>query len=299
MSSSLNFDMLGLNIAHPRFDFLVKILNSREVHFPHSYMKYFVFFSIVLGLKYLTKFLLDRLQATKNIVKSIIPAPKIESNRWVAILGFGDNEVSITLAKYFSKRGYNLLLLVSSKVLKVRNEYNLNEIQEIDKLTHIKILEYDYDGFIAANDFELSESGLIEYIFDTSVLRLYNEDLSLEDKESHLNCFFFNDAISVWTKKFMSILDKLKLYFCIKSELHPVKIYIFNYPDKNDEVNHKIFYEFRKSMYLQYQEIFKNSVVFNAIKYHNEFKGQYLKDSQLKSLEVLRFSGLGSELNFN
>lgn len=299
MSTSLSFDLLGLKVAHPRFDFLLKFLNSREIQLPHSYMKYFVFFSIVLGLKYLTKFLLDRFQATKNIVKSIMPSPTVASNRWVAILGFGDNEVSITLAKYFSKRGYNLLLLVSSKVLKVRNEYNLNEIQEIDKLTHIKILEYDYDGFSAASDFELSESGLIEYIFDTSVLRLYNEDLSSEDKESHLNCFFFNDAVSMWTKKYMTILDKLKLYFCIKSDLHPVKIFVFNYPDKNDEVNHKIFYEFRKSLYMQYQEIFKNSVVFNVIKYHNEFKGQYLKDSQLKSLEVQRFPGLGSELNFN
>lgn len=296
---SKNINILGTKIYYPKLDFLIKLLNNKEYIIPHYYMKYLVLFGFILAIKVILKYSYKIAKTIKNKIKVTLPLENINStNKWVVILGFGDNENSVTLAKYFASRGYNLLLLISPEVLKVRKEYNLNEIQKIDSLTNVKLLEYNYEGFISAYDFDIGELGVIEYVFDTSVLRLYNNMLSKEEKKTHLNSFFYNDSICKWTNTYMAIMDKLKLYFSIRSELNPVKIFMFNYPDKNDEVNHKMFYEFRKSIFIQYQEIFKNTVVFNIIRYYNEFRGYYIKDSQLKSLEIIKFENSGYEINF-
>ncbi len=293
-----SLDLLGLNIKYPHFDIIFKLLNNKEYFLGHNFTKFFFLLGTLLASKFLIKLMIDKYSSLKNILKVLLPLDKVDNNKWITILGFGDNEVSVTIAKYFASRGYNLLLLICPKVLKVRREYNLNQIQQIDQLSHVKIIEYDYDSFISSSDFSL-ENGQIEYLFDTTVLRIYNEDLDKEDISNHLNSFFFNKAISTWTMSFLAIYDKLRVYFYVKSEIHPIKVFLFTYPDKNDEVNHKIFYEFRKTIYKQYQEIYKNTLVFNIIKYMNEFKGYYIKDSQLKRLEVVKFPNNGFEINFN
>lgn len=292
-------NILGNYVYYPKLNFIIKLINNKEINLPHFYMKYVVLFGMLLALKLFVRYSCRLLKILKNNLKLTLPLKPVGSNnKWTVILGFGDNENSVTIAKYFASRGFNLLMLISPQVLKVRKEYNLNEIQKIDSLTNVKLLEYDYESFITAYDFDIGEFGVIEYVFDTSVLRLYNNELTKEEKSTHLNSFFYNDSICKWTNIYMAVMDKLKLYFSIRSELNPVKIFMFNYPDKNDEVNHKMFYEFRKSIYIQYQEIFKKTVVFNIIKYFNEFRGYYIKNSQLKSLEILKFNNNDSEINF-
>lgn len=283
----MELELFGVKLYTPKFDFIFECFNKQK-QLPHKYMKYFIFFSVILGMKFLFKH-------SKNILNYIVNNIKLklyfnfpikEKNRWVVILGFGDNLNSVTLAKYFGSRHYNLLLLVDNNVLKVRKQYNLNQIQEINKLNHVNILEYDYESFIKADDFDL-ESGLIEYIIDTSVLRLYNADLSKEDKESHLKSIFYNEAISTWLEKYSKVMDRLRLYFNIRDVLEPLRIFIFNYPDKSEEVNHKIFYDIRKALYMNYQEVYKGSVFFCSVKFNNEFKGYYISEKKLKCLEMI------------
>lgn len=298
LMSSHEFNFAGLSIQYPHFDVLFKFLNNKEYFISHNFSKFFFLLGSILAVKFLVKFMAERVSYVKNLIKICFPLEKVNENKWICVIGFGDNETSVTISKYFANRGYNLLLLISNKVLKVRKEYNLNQIQQIDQLTHVKILEYDYETFVNSKDFNLN-NGLIDYVFDTSVLRLHNEDLTEEDKNSHLESIFFNNAVNNTNNLFMSMLDKLRNHFTVKSEINPMKLFMFNYPDKNDEVNHKIFFEFRKSIYKQYQEIYKDTLVFNTIKFLNEFKGHYIKDSQLKQLEVLRYKGLGNEINFN
>lgn len=289
-------ELFGIKISYPKFDFVIEALNKQHL-FPHKYMKYFIILCIFLGLRSLLK-------RMKNIILAIMynirlkfsyNSPIKANNRWIVILGFGDNINSVPIAKHFAKRGYNLLLLVDENVSKVRKQYNLNEIQEINKLTHVNIIEYDYDNFISAKDFDL-ENGLIEYVIDTSVLRLYNDDLSQSDKENHLDSVFYNDAISHWTNKYSKMLDRLRLYFNIRDSRAPLRIFLFNYPDKAEEVNHKIFYDIRKALYLNYQEVYKGAILFATIKFHNEFKGYYFSEKQLKCLEMLKISNKENSL---
>lgn len=214
-----------------------------------------------------------------------LPA-KISKNlkKWVVVLGFGDNINSVTISKYFANKGYNLLLLADNNVLKVRKEYNLNEIQEITKLSNIEILEFDYTTFSTFNDFELD--GLISYVFDTSVLRLYNNDLSENDKKNHLNSLFSNDAISSWLNTYMKMFDILKKYFDIELS-NITKFFCFNYPDKGEEVNHKLFFDLRRALYGNYQEVYKSNFIFTSIIFVNEFRGTYISERNLNLLEIL------------
>ena len=82
-------------------------------------------------------------------------------------------------------------------------------------------------------------------------------------------------------------MEKLRLNFHIRDCDHPMRIFIFNYPDKCEEINHKMFYDLRKSLYMNYQDVFKHSLFFATIKFNNEFKGYYLNEKQLKSLEIV------------
>lgn len=282
----MDFELFGIKLYTPKFDFIIETLSKNQVIFPNKYMKYFVLISLALGLRFIYKkskslfyslFYNIRLRLSFN-------KPIKEKNKWIVILGFGDNINSVTIAKYFANRGYNLLLLVDYNVSKVRKEYNLNEIQEINKLTHVNILEYDYQSFVDAKDFDL-ENGLIDYVVDTSVLRIYNDDLTTNDKNNHLDSVFYTDAISSWLNKYSKIMDRLRLYFNIRDILDPVRIFMFNYPDKSEEVNHKMFYDIRKALYLNYQEVYKGAVFFATIKFNNEFKGYYISDKKLKCME--------------
>eukprot|EP00340_Litonotus_pictus_P000536 CAMPEP_0170518694 /NCGR_PEP_ID=MMETSP0209-20121228/4323_1 /TAXON_ID=665100 ORGANISM="Litonotus pictus, Strain P1" /NCGR_SAMPLE_ID=MMETSP0209 /ASSEMBLY_ACC=CAM_ASM_000301 /LENGTH=167 /DNA_ID=CAMNT_0010804341 /DNA_START=420 /DNA_END=922 /DNA_ORIENTATION=- len=135
-----------------------------------------------------------------------------------------------------------------------------------------------------AKDFDL-ENGLIDYILDTSVLRIYNQDLTLSDKVNHLDSVFYNEAMGNWFKKYSQIMDRLRLYFNIRNSTTPVNIYLFDYPDKSEEVNHKVFFDLRKALYLNYQEIYKEAVFLGIVKFNNEFKGYYITDVKMKSLE--------------
>lgn len=296
-SNNINLGVIQLSFSN--INFYIKTFNNKELHIKDFWMKYFILLSSLLLIRYVLKLLKKFSFFTKNKIKTILPLEPIKPNKWITILGFGDNEVSITISKYFANRGYNLLLLVCPKILKVRKEYNLNQIQELDKFLNIKILEYDYETFIKSEDFTLDDGkGEVEFIFDTSVLRLYCDEISNNDKITHVNSFYYNQTLSNWVNQYMSILDKIKTYFLIKSEIHPIKLYQFHYPDKDDEVNHKLFFEIRKSIYKQYEDIYKKTLLFNVIKYYNEFKGYYLKESQLKNLEIINIEGNGYEIDY-
>lgn len=282
----MELELFGIKVQTPRFDYYLNLFGYNTILLPHKYMKFIAFLFLIAGMNYVKRFLSYIFTRIYLMHRSFTLPSKISKNlkRWVVVLGFGDNINSVTISKYFANKGYNLLLLADNNVLKVRKEYNLNEIQEITKLSNIEILEFDYTTFSTYNDFELD--GLISYVFDTSVLRLYNNDLSENDKKNHLSSLFSNDAISLWLNTYMKMFDILKKYFDIELS-NITKFFCFNYPDKGEEVNHKLFFDLRKALYGNYQEVYKSNFIFTSIIFVNEFRGTYISERNLNLLEIL------------
>ena len=282
----MELDLFGIKLQTPRYDYYISLFGSNTLLLPHKYMKIIAFLFLIAGLSYTKRYLSFLISRFYIYYRTFTLPSKIssKSKQWVVILGFGDNINSVTIAKYFANKGYNLLLLADINVLKVRKEYNLNEIQEITKLTDVEIVEFDYTTFSSFNEFELN--GLISYVFDTSVLRLYNNDLSESDKKNHLSSLFNNDAISSWLNTYMKIFDILKNYFNVELS-NVIKFFCFNYPDKSEEVNHKLFFDIRRALYGNYQEIYKSNFIFANIVFVNEFRGTYISERSLNLLEVL------------
>ena len=170
----MEVELFGFKIHSPKFDFIIESFNGQEFLFPNKYMKYFIILSTLLGIKFIcSKLKSIILKILLNIrIKFTLNKQIKENNRWVVIFGLGDNINSITLAKYFGNRGFNLLFLLDKNIHTVRKEYDLSKIQELNKLP-VKIIEYEYEEFLKSSG---KLDGLIDYIFDTSVLRVYNND---------------------------------------------------------------------------------------------------------------------------
>lgn len=290
-------NIYGLDIIYPSLDVYIGISDNYKFCLSDSYLKYFVLFSCVLGIIKVYNLLGSLLRYFRRNVllrfflNRVLPS---KSDEWACIVGYGDNEASVSLAKYYSKRGYNLLLLSNTRVKALRKTYDLNKIQEVPSRSDIKMYEFSYEEFIEkcyfaeldsnAKENELEASAFdtmkIKFVFDCSVLRLYNEDLNKEDKAKHLESFFFNNAVCDSTKVFMDVFDQLKRFYC-KS----FTFFIFDYPDKGDEMNHKLFYSFRLGLFSRYREIFNERARFFRVRFLNEFNGRYLTKLQARILE--------------
>ena len=267
MSTSVN--LWGFNfVIRPRFDFLLKLSNGSSLMFKDYYMKYVVLFSLLYSLRLIYKALNHfRYYYSKFLLK--ISPVKANKNNYIVILGFGDNYISSKLVEYFGKLGYKFILVCEKKIQEVRKKYMLNNLENIGEYDNL-ISDFTYEGIMVDGSLEKvfvsenSESVKIDYIFDTSVLRIYSENLTDEEAKEH-HSFYFNEQISAKLKKIMQILDILKVFFNKETVM-----FVFDYIDKEDEVNHKLFYDLKNKLYQNYSIIKQDQFKVKYVRCHNE-----------------------------
>lgn len=284
------YNLFGYNyLTIPRFDFMLKLESGTTLHLSNTYMKYFAIFCLVAGISSLYQ-IYKRSYFYFSKFSAYFSNQKVNKSNYVIILGFGDSEASIKFTKYFSDLGYKLLVLNNKKIIDHRIEHDLNKAQEIDKLKG-QIIQMNYEEFLEYKDIDdiflnkkiensNNDKGKIEFIFDCSILRVFTLYNQTVDKEIIAkNQIFYSEELTNIMKSYFLLFDLIKFNF------ENTKIFLLDYVDKEDDVNHKLMTDLKFSLFKNYLEIYKDTIfTVKRIKLNNIHGRKIINDKDLKNI---------------
>jgi hypothetical protein len=284
------YNIWGYNhLIIPKFDFLLKLSSGRSLFLDDKYMKYFALICLIGGVKMMYH-LSQRIHNFTLKMKYRLNPPKVKEGNYAVLLGFGDSEFSIKLAKFFSERvGLHLLLLNNKNIIDVRKETNLNEINGLNKLpTDFYMMTYDeYLNLNEENLKSLFKDNKIDFIFDCSIIRVIKN--FGEDTKTQIKGIFYVDEINEALKNFHATMTSLLPYINKHSKYH-----FIDYLDKDDEVNHKLLFDQKYQIISNYTTIFKEK--FSCLKKIKIRFKKLIPENKLENIYI--YSELPKE-NFN
>jgi hypothetical protein len=269
------YSIWGYNfIIVPKFDFMLKLESGSSYFLKDRYMKYIALFCLICGVNVFWK-MLFRIKPLVNKLIASISKPKVTEGNFVVILGFGDTNASIKLTRYFSRLGYDILALNNKKILSARREHNLNKAEHLDTLPS-QLIEHTYEELFSSN-LDFLKDKKIEFVFDCSIFRVFTDvsNTSLH----HDDAIFFKDEIQLALNDYFALLDLLKNYF------FRVKIFLLDYVDKVDDVNHHCVFDMKYAMLSNYELIYRDKIYnLKKIKLYNILKPNLFKESDIKKI---------------
>jgi hypothetical protein len=235
-----------------------------------SYMKYFALFCLACGFSTLCKFF-NNIGPYSRKIFAKFNKPQVNTSHYIIILGFGDTMASIGITKYFSELGYHIVALNNNKILNFRKQHDMNKVQEIDDLKG-DLIEMTYEELSNANITFLGNKK-IDYIFDCSIFRVFT------DNKIHTEEIYYREEIQNTLDHYYNLIDLLKPYF------NQTKIYLMEYLEKEDDVNHKLLFDLKYSLISNYAEIYKEKIYFSKkVKLTNIIRSNQLSEKNIEQL---------------
>jgi len=231
----------GNFLVLPKFDILLFLNSGRSIFLDDKYARWFFLFSVGcsgLVLYKFTKILISNLKLFINNLRVPSQISNDNQNRFVVILGFGDTNSSITITKFFSKLGYNIIAISEESILDYRRKNRKDETEGIDKLS-TNLIYLSYENFLHDYQEKLKsfEDVKIEFLFECSLLRESNTEEFIQDEENSRNLNF--DLIQSKTSDFFDILNT------IKTKFSSCKFFTLDYYVKHSNINHKLLSDFK------------------------------------------------------
>jgi hypothetical protein len=274
------YSIFGYNfVVVPKFDFMIKLESGTSYFLHDRYMKYFALFCLFCGVSMLWR-IIYKLKPLTNKLLAYFTKPTVRKGNFVVILGFGDTHASIKLTRYFAGLGYNILALNNKKILTSRRVHNLNKVEHLDTLPS-RLEEHTYEELFGLNlDFLTGKN--IEFVFDCSIFRVI---MDVPEEKNDKNAIFFRNDIQATLNDYYTILDMLKSYFL------NAKIFLMEYEDKEDDVNHKLVFDLKYSMISNYATIYKEKIYYlKKVKLYNILKPHLFKESNIN--KIFKYSEL-------
>ena len=272
-----SYQILGYNyLIIPRFDIMFKMESGTSYFLKDRYMKYFALFCLFCGISAIRNIINKIGPFSRKLLARIIK-PNFNPNNYIIILGFGDTVASITLIKYFSNKGYNILALNNQRILEFRKNHNMNKIEELDRLPNI-LIEMTYEE-LSTSDLNFLNDKKIEFIFDCSIFRVFNQ---LNNQNTSNNeKIYFRDEIQFTLNDYYNMIDTLKPYF------ENTKIFLMEYKEKDDDVNHRLLFDLKYTLISNYARIYQEKIFhLKKIRLFNVIKKNILNESDINKIFI-------------
>jgi hypothetical protein len=263
------FNLLRGNfLVLPKFDILLFFNSGRSIFLDDKYARWFFLFSVGCSgfvLYNMTKILISNLKLFINNLRVPSKISNDNQNRFVLILGFGDTNSSISITKFFSKLGYNILAISEESILDYRRKNRKDEKEGIDKLS-TKLIHLSYEDFLRDDQEKLRgyQDINIEFLFECSLWRETSSDEFISNEENSRNFNF--DLIQSKISDFFDILNKIKMNFS------SCKFFSLDYYVKYSNINHKLLSDFKYDVMNNFLFNNKKSIEsLSRIKIRNKF----------------------------
>jgi hypothetical protein len=290
------YQLTGYNyLILPNLDVMLRLESGRNIFIKDKYLRWFALFCFLSGIRSiytmsfnLPEYFLKIKNFVKNFVKKFFHSlPAAGMNQYVVIFGFGDSEAGLSILKYFSKLGYNFLLMNNRKLLNFRQTHNLDKIEEIDELPN-KIVKISYEDFKEEfNNLTKDQEIFVEYIFDCSIFRVITEinpyDPVVENNSysEEENSIFHRNQITSALEQFISIFEMLKM------RMIQFKIFSVEFLSKSDDVNHKLLFDLKYSVMENFLKIYRSLVQPGKVCYLRKIKIKN-QNNKLEESEVAK-----------
>ena len=307
MSSSIEF--FGNVILYPKFNLLFLTKNGYRYIISDTYTRWLVLASLLTGLYFLQKFLFKIPYFLHRIFSKYVKYNQIQEKSFVIFLGYGDSYMSTIVAKTFQNLGYDLVLINTQESIENRIKYSMNKMENLENLGNTCI-SLSYEEILENPQIFKEKFGetKIDYIFDFSTFKVnvlsnknpkqnneikndqsqnFNYEEYNKDIEYYNSKIFYHDEINENLKTMMFLMETLLPY------MYNTRILHIEYVDKKNDVNHKLMYDFKNSLYMNLEAL--NSYKDNYIYYVKKIQGMVnFKYSDFTENEAIKFYKYGN-----
>lgn len=275
------YQLFGYNyIILPNLDIMLRLRSGKNFFINDKYVRWFALFCFLSGVRLIYTIcnnLPKKILQIKNFIKNFLyslPAPGV--NKYVVIFGYGDSDAGLSILKFFSKKGYNFLLINYKKILNLRQTHELENMEEIDKLNN-KIKQINYENFIEEFDNLIKNDEIfIDYIFDCSIFRVITEFQpfdSVQDQSNNSSSCLEKENLIFHTNQITSSLHQfISIFEILKMRIVHFKVFSLEYLSKSDDVNHKLLFDMKYSVIEIFLKIYKSLVKPEKICYFRKIK---------------------------